>query len=98
MLNKTASRLYHFSYSETLLCLLFVRVTGAEWASKADTVTSAFVTQDAFTGRASSHGNATARRDGVAFSATRVRTEKEKEMYVDRKSRRKRHVYNTYRF
>lgn len=67
--------------------MFFERVTGAEWASKADTVTSAFVTQDAFTGRASSHGNATARRDGVAFSATRVRTETEKQTYVERNIR-----------
>lgn len=57
-------------------------------------MTSAFVTQDAFTGRASSHGNVIARRDGVAFSATRVRTEKGKQMYVERKSRRKTIVYN----
>lgn len=71
--------------------MFFDRVTGAEWASKADTVTSAFVTLDAFMGRANSHGSATARRDGVAFSATRVRTKKQKNnvLYVEREERKK---------
>ena len=45
---------------------------GAEWAGRAGTVTSASGTQAASTAPASSPGSATARRAGVASSATRV--------------------------
>ncbi len=37
---------------------------------------SAYVTQDAFMEPASNHGNATARKAGVASSATKVRKRK----------------------
>lgn len=47
--------------------------TGAEWDSKAVTATSAFVTQGAFMGPASSPGSATVRRAGEDSSATKVR-------------------------
>lgn len=59
-----------------MICLYCA--TGAEWALKAATVMSAYVTRDAFTGPASSHGNATARKAGEASSATKVRKRAQK--------------------
>lgn len=54
---------------ETLLSSFF---SDAEWAGRGDTVMSASDTQAAFMVPVSSHGSATARKAGVAFSATRV--------------------------
>lgn len=47
---------------------------GAELGSKAATATSAYGTRDAFMEPASNRGNATARKAGVASSATKVST------------------------
>lgn len=47
--------------------------TGAEWDSKGATAMSAFVTQAASTGPASSPGSATVRKAGEDSSATKVR-------------------------
>lgn len=52
--------------------------TGAEWDSKAGTVTSASVTRAASMGPASSPGSATVRRAGGGCSATKVRRDCER--------------------
>ena len=59
---------------ETLLLFwgFFLLFPDAEWVGRGDTATSASDTRAAFTAPASSLGSATARRAGVAFSATKV--------------------------
>lgn len=42
---------------------------------------SAYVTQDAFMGPASNHGNATARKAGEASSATKVSTKDQRKAF-----------------
>lgn len=54
-----------------LCCHLFF-FSDAGWAGRGDIVMSASDTQAAFMVPVSSHGSATARKAGVAFSATRV--------------------------
>lgn len=62
------------SLNLTRLCcqLFFFFFSDAEWVGRGDIVMSASDTQAAFMVPVSSHGSATARKAGVAFSATRV--------------------------
>lgn len=59
------------SLNLTRLCCWFF-FSDAEWVGRGDIVMSASDTQAAFTVPVSSRGSATARKAGVAFSATRV--------------------------
>ncbi len=70
---------FNIDFSNRTICLFCA--SGAEWALKAATVMSAYVTQDAFMEPASNHGNATARKAGVASSATKVRKRAERKTH-----------------
>lgn len=60
------------SKSDETLLLLFFFFSDAEWVGRGDIVMSASDTRAAFMVPVSSRGSATAKKAGVAFSATRV--------------------------